>query len=43
MRLAAKTPRSNCVLDSAKPEHRGIRLTDVYTAVDRALREWEKA
>ena len=43
MRTAAKTPRSNCVLDSGKLERQGIRLTEVYEAVDTALRDWKKA
>ena len=43
MRVAAKTPRSNCVMDSSKLEKAGIRLTDVHTAVERALRDWQKA
>jgi dTDP-4-dehydrorhamnose reductase len=42
MKIAAKTPRSNCVLDSSKLERHGIRLTDAGTAVDRALGEWKK-
>jgi UDP-glucose 4,6-dehydratase/3,5-epimerase/4-reductase len=40
MSIAAKTPRSNCVLDSSKLEATGIRLTDVREAVARSLREW---
>lgn len=40
MRLAAKTPRSNCVLSTAKLEAAGIRLTPVHEAVRRALRDW---
>jgi len=43
MKTAAKTPRSNCVLDSSKLESRGIRLTEVHAAVERALREWKKS
>jgi dTDP-4-dehydrorhamnose reductase len=41
MRVAAKTPRSNCVLDSGKLARAGIRLTEVREAVARALREWQ--
>lgn len=41
MRLAAKTPRSNCVLDSAKLAATGIRLTEVHEAVARDLRRWQ--
>lgn len=40
MRLAAKTPRSNCVMDSSKLARAGIVLTEVREAVARALREW---
>jgi len=43
MALAAKTPRSNCVLDPAKLESTGIRLTEVHEAVERDLRAWRKA
>ena len=43
MRTAAKTPRSNCVLDSSKLEAVGIRLTPVREAVERDLRAWRKA
>ena len=42
MRLAAKTPRSNCVMDSAKLAAAGIRLTDVHEAIARDLRRWWK-
>jgi dTDP-4-dehydrorhamnose reductase len=43
MRVAAKTPRSNCVLDSSKLERAGIRLTPVRDAVERDLKSWRKA
>ena len=43
MRTAAKTPRSNCVLDSGKLARAGIRLTEVHEAVARALRGWRQA
>jgi dTDP-4-dehydrorhamnose reductase len=43
MRTAAKTPRSNCVLDSGKLARAGIRLTEVHEAVERALRSWRRA
>ena len=42
MRLAAKTPRSNCVLDTTKLQSAGIAMTEVHEAVERALREWKK-
>ncbi|MFI5358264.1 MAG: sugar nucleotide-binding protein [Opitutales bacterium] len=43
MHTAAKTPRSNCVMDSSKLARAGIRLTEVHQAVADALRRWQKA
>lgn len=43
MRTAAKTPRSNCVMDSRKLAATGIKLTEVHEAVERDLRRWQKA
>jgi dTDP-4-dehydrorhamnose reductase len=43
MQAAAKTPRSNCVLDSSKLASVGLRLTDVHEAVARDLKAWRKA
>jgi dTDP-4-dehydrorhamnose reductase len=43
MSAAAKTPRSNCVLDCSKLARAGIRLTPVHEAVARDLRAWKKA
>jgi dTDP-4-dehydrorhamnose reductase len=43
MHVAAKTPRSNCVMDSAKLAATGIKLTEVHEAVARDLRNWQKA
>jgi dTDP-4-dehydrorhamnose reductase len=43
MQVAAKTPRSNCVMDSAKLSAFGITLTPVHEAVAQALRRWRKA
>jgi len=43
MSKAAKTPRSNCVMDSAKLAATGIRMTEVHTAVERDLRRWVRA
>ena len=40
MHLAAKTPRSNCVLDTTKLETAGIHLTEVHDAIALALRNW---
>ncbi len=42
MRIAAKTPRSNCVLDTTKLEQTGIRLTEVHEAIETALRNWTR-
>jgi dTDP-4-dehydrorhamnose reductase len=41
MNLAAKTPRSNCVMSSAKLASVGIRMTEVHAAVDQALKAWK--
>ncbi len=43
MQLAAKTPRSNCVMDSSKLTRAGITMTEVHEAVARDLRTWRKA
>ena len=43
MSTAAKTPRSNCVLDSSKLAGVGIRLTEVHEAIERDLGAWRKA
>lgn len=40
MRTAAKTPRSNCTMDSSKLGAVGIRMTDVREAIARDLRNW---
>jgi dTDP-4-dehydrorhamnose reductase len=40
MRTAAKTPRSNCVMDSRKLAATGIQLTEVHEAIERDLRRW---
>ena len=43
MATAAKTPRSNCVMNSGKLAAAGIKLTEVHEAVEQALRSWRKA
>ncbi len=43
MKVAAKTPRSNCVMDSAKLAGVGIRLTEVHAAVEASLRHWKSS
>ncbi len=42
MKIAAKTPRSNCVLDSSKAIAAGLRLRPVEDSVLDALGHWEK-
>ncbi len=41
MATAAKTPRSNCLMDSAKLASVGIRMTEVHEALERDLRCWK--
>jgi dTDP-4-dehydrorhamnose reductase len=41
MELAAKTPRSNCVLDSSKALSAGLRLSPVEQALQRAIQNWQ--
>ncbi|PWT79003.1 MAG: dTDP-4-dehydrorhamnose reductase [Acidobacteria bacterium] len=43
MRVAAKTPRSNCVMDSTKLRNTGIQMTEVHEAIIRALENWESS
>ncbi len=43
MARAAKTPRSNCVMDSTKLARAGIVMTEVHAAVERDLRRWVRA
>jgi dTDP-4-dehydrorhamnose reductase len=43
MQKAAKTPRSNCVMDSTKLASVGIKLTEVHDAIERDLRRWVRA
>jgi hypothetical protein len=43
MKVAAKTPRSNCVMDSTKLAATGIHLAEVHAAVEQALRNWKKS
>ncbi|HEY5793095.1 MAG TPA: sugar nucleotide-binding protein [Chthoniobacterales bacterium] len=42
MQKAAKAPRSNCTLSSAKLASAGIRMTDVREAVPKALANWKR-
>lgn len=41
MKNAARTPRSNCVLDNGKALAAGLKLTPVHEAVERCLRDWQ--
>jgi dTDP-4-dehydrorhamnose reductase len=43
MHVAAKTPRSNCAMDSSKLARAGIAMTEVREALSRDLRAWQKA
>jgi dTDP-4-dehydrorhamnose reductase len=43
MAVAAKTPRSNCVMDSTKLRNTGIEMTEIREAIVRALENWESA
>ncbi len=40
MQKAARTPRSNCVLDASKLQSVGIQMTEVHSAVETALKNW---
>lgn len=42
-RLAAKTPRSNCVLDISKLLTTGIKMRPIEEALAEALRKWTKS
>ena len=42
MKIAAKTPRSNCVLDSSKLLNAGVELTEIHEALEKALSTWVK-
>ena len=41
MKLAAKTPRSNCVLDSSKAIAAGLPLSHVTEALEKSFSSWE--
>ena len=41
-RLAAKTPRSNCVLDVSKLLATGVKLRSVSEALETSLRNWKR-
>jgi hypothetical protein len=41
MKLAAKTPRSNCVLDSTKAIAAGLPLSPIDEALEKAMKSWQ--
>ncbi|MDR2980880.1 MAG: sugar nucleotide-binding protein [Puniceicoccales bacterium] len=41
MKIAAKTPRSNCILDTTKLQKTGIKMAEVHEAVEMSLRTWQ--
>jgi dTDP-4-dehydrorhamnose reductase len=41
-RLGAKTPRSNCVMDTTKMTSAGVKIRPVGEAVEASLRDWKK-
>jgi dTDP-4-dehydrorhamnose reductase len=43
MRVAAKTPRSNCVRDSTKALKAGLNLSPIEDVLRRSLASWESA
>ncbi|MFZ9683529.1 MAG: sugar nucleotide-binding protein [Cephaloticoccus sp.] len=43
MHTAAKTPRSNCVMNSTKLRAAGITMTEVHEAIARDLAQWAKS
>jgi len=43
MNVAAKTPRSNCVMDNSKLRGAGIRMSHVREAIERSLKNWVAA
>ncbi|TWT96254.1 sugar nucleotide-binding protein [Neorhodopirellula pilleata] len=40
MQLAAKTPRSNCVMDNTKLLSTGIKISNIQEALSQSLRDW---
>ena len=41
MKLAAKTPRSNCVLDSTKAIAAGLPLSPIEESLEKAMKNWQ--
>lgn len=42
-KVAAKTPRSNCVMDASKLTDAGVRIRSVHEALEASLRDWKSA
>jgi dTDP-4-dehydrorhamnose reductase len=40
MKIAAKTPRSNCVVDSSKAIRAGLKLRPVHEVIENCLKTW---
>jgi dTDP-4-dehydrorhamnose reductase len=40
-RCAAKTPRSNCILDTTKLQAAGVQLRPIREAIDHSLQHWQ--
>ena len=40
MRIAAQTPRSNCVMENQKLLDAGITISHVNEAIEKSLRSW---
>jgi dTDP-4-dehydrorhamnose reductase len=41
LKLAAKTPRSNCVMDNSKLLAAGIQISEVHDAIEMSLKNWK--
>ncbi len=41
MRVAAKAPRSHCVLNSSKLARHGVKMTELHEAIEEALHNWQ--
>jgi dTDP-4-dehydrorhamnose reductase len=41
-RVAAKTPRSNCVMDTTKLLSTGVKMRPVLEAIEHSLRNWQR-
>ena len=41
MNVAAKTPRSNCVMDNSKLRQAGVTISHVQDAIEQSLKNWQ--